>query len=478
MFFSKKNFSSGNLVKKIYSFLSYKKNYKSNIYEKVVLHTDTNYKNKDSSINLINKKVSTNTNTLKNYKDNEIIYKTRLLTEVGKANINRNLNYITRFKRKTKNNLFKNFKNKNKNFIKYSTKTNLLSNIMNKCNSRMSSNSKNKKKISKSKDNAAKFPKKRDNIKSYKNKLSNINFDTNNNIIDSDYSSFTLKTDPNLYGNKMGNNNKLLNINHHHSRMVNQSNIIKRNNFQILKQKSIQTLSDFSEFFNINKSKNNSKKKNLMNIISSDKLNVFTFPKKKDKKIKQNSIINKKNSFFTIRNTMINLNVHTPAVLISSYHKIGKKNNLSKKLNSNINYINFSNYDNESIFLSKANISNENSNNKDIINKNEKKSLFQDTNARTEYIFTIKKTKNKLEYEPFNKKFISNKKHGNYRNMKIGNIINSKNLIIKSYHDKKNFNLNKKNRKSYADNNCYSNNISKDKKNIKKNEQSNNGIIN
>ena len=201
----------------------------------------------------------------------------------------------------------------------------------------MSSSSKNKKTISRSKDKATKLSKKRDKIKSFKSKISNINFDTNNaGIIDPDYFSYTLKTDPNLY------TNKLLNINHHNSRMINQSNINKRNiNFQILKQKSIPTLSDFSEFLNRNKLKNDSKKNNLMNIISSDKLNIFTFPKKKNKKIKKISIINKKNSFFTIRNTMINLNVHTPALLISSYHKNGKKNNLSKKLNSNIKYINF-----------------------------------------------------------------------------------------------------------------------------------------
>jgi len=476
IYFSKKNFSSGNLVKNINSFLSFKNNYKSNIYERVVLHTDTNYKKqkKDSSINLINKRVNTNTNTLKNIKDNEIIYRTRLLTDVGKPsiNINRKLNNISRFKRKTKNNLFKNLKNKN--FIKYSTKTNLLSNLINKYNSKVSSSSKNKKTISRSKDKATKLSKKRDKIKSFKSKISNINFDTNNaGIIDPDYFSYTLKTDPNLY------TNKLLNINHHNSRMINQSNINKRNiNFQILKQKSIPTLSDFSEFLNRNKLKNDSKKKNLMNIISSDKLNIFTFPKKKNKKIKQSSSINKKNSFFTIRNTMINLNVHTPALLISSYHKNGKKNNLSKKLNSNIKYINFSNYESESIFLSNANLTNENSNNKDITNKNEKKKLFKETNAKTEYNFTIKKSKNKLEYEQFNKKYISNKKHGNYNNMKIGNIIKAKNLMVKGYHDKNNFFLNKKKKNSHIDNNCNSNNISNDKKNIKKNEHSNNGVIN
>ena len=480
VFFSKKNFSSGNLVKNINSFLSYKNNYKSHIYERVVLHTDTKYRKKDSSISLINKKINTNTNTLKNIKDNEIIYKTRFLTDVVKTNINRKLNNILRFKRKTKNVLFNNFKNKNQKFIKYSTKTNLLSNIINKCNSKMISNSKNKKTISKSKDNVAKLSKKKDNIKSYKSKISNINSDASNTgIIDSEYSSYTLKTEPNLNTNKFGNNNKLLNFNHHHSRMINHLNINKRNiNFQILKQKSIPTLSDFSEFFNRNKLKNDSKKKNLMSIIGSDKLNVFTFPKKKNKKIKENSNINKKNSFFTIRNTMINLNVHTPAILISSYHKIGKKNNLSKKLNSNFKYINVSNYDTESIFLSKANLTNEKSNNKDIINKNEKKRLFKETNAKTEYNFTIKKSKNRLEYEQFNKKYISNKKHGNYNNLKIGNIINSKNLMIKSYHDKKNIILNKKKLKSHADNNCNSNNISNDKKNTKKNEESNNGIIN
>jgi hypothetical protein len=181
-----------------------------------------------------------------------------------------------------------------------------------------------------------------------------------------------------------------------------------------------------------------------MNIISSDKLSIFTFPKKKSKKIKQSRSINKKNSFFTIRNTLINLNVHTPALLISSYHKNGKKNNLSKKLNSNIKYINFTNYENESIFLSNANLTNENSNNKDIINKNEKKKLFKETNVKTEYNFTIKKSKNKLEYEQFNKKYISNKKHGYYNNMKIGNLLKSKNLMIKGYHDKNNIFLNKK----------------------------------
>ena len=153
------------MVKKINSFLSYKVNYKSNIYERVVLNTDTNYKKqkKDSSINLINKGVNTNTNTLKNFKDNEIIYKTRLLTDVGKPSINQKLNNITRFKRKTKNYLFKNFKNKN--FIKYSKKTNLLSNLINKCYSKVSSSSKNKKTISKSKDKVTKLSKKKENVK-------------------------------------------------------------------------------------------------------------------------------------------------------------------------------------------------------------------------------------------------------------------------------------------------------------------------
>ena len=456
--FSKKNFSSGNLVKKINSFLSYKVNYKSNIYERVVLNTDTNYKKqkKDSSINLINKRVNTNTNTLKNIKDNEIIYKTRLLTDVGKPSINQKLNNITRFKRKTKNYLFKNFKNKN--FIKYSKKTNLLSNLINKCYSKVSSSSKNKKTISKSKDKVTKLSKKKENVKSFKSKISNINFDTNNaGIIDPDYSSYTLKTDPNLYVNK------LLNINHQHSKMINQSNVNKRNiDFQILKQKSIPNLYDFSEFLNRNKLKNDSKKKSLMNIISSDKLSIFTFPKKKSKKIKQSRSINKKNSFFTIRNTLINLNVHTPALLISSYHKNGKKNNLSKKLNSNIKYINFTNYENESIFLSNANLTNENSNNKDIINKNEKKKLFKETNVKTEYNFTIKKSKNKLEYEQFNKKYISNKKHGYYNNMKIGNLLKSKNLMIKGYHDKNNIFLNKKKKNSNVDNNFNGNNINND----------------
>ena len=456
--FSKKNFSSGNLVKKINSFLSYKVNYKSNIYERVVLNTDTNYKKqkKDSSINLINKRVNTNTNTLKNFKDNEIIYKTRLLTDVGKPSINQKLNNITRFKRKTKNYLFKNFKNKN--FIKYSKKTNLLSNLINKCYSKVSSSSKNKKTISKPKDKVTKLSKKKENIKSFKSKISNINFDTNNaGIIDPDYSSYTLKTDPNLYVNK------LLNINHQHSKMINQSNVNKRNiDFQILKQKSIPNLYDFSEFLNRNKLKNDSKKKSLMNIISSEKLSIFTFPKKKSKKIKQSRSINKKNSFFTIRNTLINLNVHTPALLISSYHKNGKKNNLSKKLNSNIKYINFTNYENESIFLSNANLTNENSNNKDIINKNEKKKLFKETNVKTEYNFTIKKSKNKLEYEQFNKKYISNKKHGYYNNMKIGNLLKSKNLMIKGYHDKNNIFLNKKKKNSNVDNNCNGNNINND----------------
>jgi hypothetical protein len=284
VFFSKKNFSSGNLVKNINSFLSYKNNYKSHIYERVVLHTDTKYRKKDSSISLKNKRVNTNTNTLKNIKDNEIIYKTRFLTDVVKTNINRKLNNITRFKRKTKNYLFKNFKNKN--YIKYSKKTNLLSNLINKCYSKVSSSSKNKKTISKPKDKVTKLSKKKENIKSFKSKISNINFDTNNaGIIDPDYSSYTLKTDPNLYVNK------LLNINHQHSKMINQSNVNKRNiDFQILKQKSIPNLYDFSEFLNRNKLKNDSKKKSLMNIISSDKLSIFTFPKKKSKKIKQSRL--------------------------------------------------------------------------------------------------------------------------------------------------------------------------------------------
>ena len=83
-----------------------------------------------------------------------------------------------------------------------------------------------------------------------------------------------------------------------------------------------------------------------------------------------------------------------------------------------------------------------------------------------------------MEYEQFNKKYISNKKHGNYNNMKIGNIIKAKNLMVKGYHDKNNFFLNKKKKNSHIDNNCNSNNISNDKKNIKKNEHSNNGVIN
>ena len=485
VFVSKKNFSSGNLIKKLNSFLANKNNYKSNIYERVVLHTDTNYKKKDPALNFINRKVNTNTNTLKNFRDNVAIYKTHLLTDAIKTNINRKLNYITRFKTKTKNNLIK-YKSKNQNFTKYCTKSNLLSNIINKCNSKISSKtseSKTKKTNSKSRENVTKLTKNRDNIKSYKSKISNINFDINNinnaGIIDSDYSSYTLKTDPNLYSNKIVNNNKLCNTNHHHSRMTNQSNINKRNiHFQISKQRSIPTLSDFSEFLNRNKLKNDSKKKNVMNFINSDKFNAFTFPKKKNKKNKQNNSINKKNSFFTIRNTMINLNVHTPALLISSYHKIGKKNNLSKKLNSNIRYINFSNYDSESIFLNKANLTNENSNNKDLVNKNEKNNLFKDNNAKTGYNFTIKKTKNRLEYEQFNKQNISNKNHENYNNMKIGNIIKSKNLMIKGYYDKKNIILNQKKTKSHSDKNCNSKNINNEKKSSKKNEKSINDIIN
>ena len=445
---TKKNLSSGNLIKKLNSFLNNKINYKSNIYEKAIMYTDTNSKNKDSSYNCLNRRITTNTNTLKNFKDNENFHKTRLLTDIGINNINihQKIDNITKLSKKRINYLNKNIFSKQTNLIK----NNLMSNFMDKYIQRISSkksdnNSKKNKNNSRSKEVVIKLSKK-SNEKSNKIK-NNINSDiSNTGFVEADFSSYILKTEPNQYLNKIGSNNLLLNeiskninTNPARQKLNNPLNFNKRNNnIQILKQKSIPTLSDYSDNVNkknsIKKNIKKEKKKSIINQLKLDKLNIYNFSKKHKRKKTKNNSLSKKNSFFTIRNTMINLNIHTPAVIISSYHKKGIKYIPTKKIKSISKFTDIVNHDSESIFLNKFNPTEIN------IKEKHKNLLFKEINSKTGYNFMNKKSKNKLEYEQFNIQCTTNKNidiKSNFSNIKIGNLIRLNAFKVKDLLDKK-----------------------------------------
>ena len=456
-----KNFSSGNLTKKLNSFLYYNKNtYKSNGYEIAVIHTDTNSKKKESSKNYLNKRINSNIKKQTKIKDSDNgSYKSRLITDTGinsLNNMNRQINNFTKFNKKGIN--YIRVLRKNSNIIKNTNKGNLINNLFDKYIHRIidkkqiNSNNINKKSKanSKSKQKVIKLMKQSDNIKEEKKKLNHFNYETNNigntGLIDSEFSSYILKTEPNQYG-KVQNNNLLLNeimkninTNPERKKKKNTINNKRKNNLQIVKQKSIPTLSDFSDY--IYKSNNNrnflttkNKKRNLINnnFINKQRINLYNISKKsKAKKSTQNNSLTKKNSFFTIRNTMINLNIHTPAVIISSYHKKG----LDTKKNKKIKYSDIESHDTDSIS------SNKNKNiPKEIKGKN--RPFFNSVKTRFDLITKKNKNKNKIEFEQFNmnKQNTINKKNDlknkiNY--MKIGNIIKDNNNKYNYYQDKKN----------------------------------------
>ena len=451
---TKKNLSSGNLFKKLKSFLNNKKNnYKMNIYEKTVMNTDTNSKNKDSSLNYLNRRISTNTNTLKNFKENDNFHKTRLLTDIGINNINihQKLNNIIKLKKRRINYVNKNIFSKHTNVIKNNLMSNFLDKYIHKITSKKSdNNSKKNKQNSKSKENVMKLSRKYENEKNNKYK-GTFNFDiSNTGYIDSEFSSYILKTEPNQYHNKIGSNNLLLNdinknvnTNPTRKKLCNQFYYNKRNNnLLIFKQKSIPTLSENND--NINKKnniKNNSiktKKKIFINQINGDKFNICNFSKKYKKEKTKNNSLTKKNSFFTIRNTMINLNIHTPAIIISSYHKKSINSKPSKKFKTNKKYTDIVNHDNESIFLNKV-CPTENNNNKEM-NQKDKNFLFREINAKTGYNLINKKSKNKLEYEQYNIQCNTNKNidiKNKFNNIKVGNLIRFNTSKFKNNLDKK-----------------------------------------
>ena len=443
-----KNFSSGNLMKKINSILKNNKNTKSNIntnpYERIVMHTDTNSKNKENSSNYIIK--NTNSNN-KKIKGNNIIHK--------------KINNITKLNKKGFNYL--NILNKN-HYIKNVNKANkIINNLFDRyihkiIDKKSTNNSKNKKHIGKSKEKVIKLTKKSDNSnENIENK--NINKLFNNNIdksnggkIDSEVSSYIVNTEPNQYFTKLSNSNNnsnilfkeiIKNINIDAGRKKLTDNKLK-NNLQLIKQKSIPTLTDFSDYifrnYNIKKNlttKNRKQNKINYNYINKQKLNLHN-NKKNNKKIHNNSLT-KKNYFFTIRNTMINLNIHTPSVIISGYNKKTLNNRQIKKYNSNFKFSDIINNENDSISKNEV--------------KNKKKLLFAKTG--------IKNNKNKIEYDQFQRHCNTNK------NDDINNKINSNK--IRNFRDKlilpKKCNLNSKNDKN---NNKKSNNkIFMNKKNVK-----------
>jgi len=456
-----KNFSSGNLTKKLNSFLYYNKNtYKSNGYEIAVIHTDTNSKKKESSKNYLNKRINSNIKKQTKIKDSDNgSYKSRLITDTGinsLNNMNRPINNFTKFNKKGIN--YIRVLRKNSNIIKNTNKGNLINNLFDKYIHRIidkkqiNSNNINKKSKanSKSKQKVIKLMKQSDNIKEEKKKLNHFNYETSNigntGLIDSEFSSYILKTEPNQYG-KVPNNNLLLNeimkninTNPERKKKKNTINNKRKNNLQIVKQKSIPTLSDFSDYiYKTNNNKNflttKNKKRNLINnnYINKQRINLYNISKKsKAKKSTQNNSLTKKNSFFTIRNTMINLNIHTPAVIISSYHKKG----LDTKKNKKIKYSDIESHDTDSIS------SNKNKNiPKEIKGKN--RPFFNSVKTRFDLITKKNKNKNKIEFEQFNmnKQNTINKKNdlkNKFNYMKIGNIVKDSNNKYNYHQDKKN----------------------------------------
>ena len=370
--------------------------------------------------------------------------------------MNRQINNFAKFNKKGIN--YIRVLRKNSNIIKNTNKGNLINNLFDKYIHRIidkkqiNSNNINKKSKanSKSKQKVIKLMKQSDNIKEEKKKLNHFNYETSNigntGLIDSEFSSYILKTEPNQYG-KVPNNNLLLNeimkninTNPERKKKKNTINNKRKNNLQIVKQKSIPTLSDFSDYiYKTNNNKNflttKNKKRNLINnnYINKQRINLYNISKKsKAKKSTQNNSLTKKNSFFTIRNTMINLNIHTPAVIISSYHKKG----LDTKKNKKIKYSDIESHDTDSIS------SNKNKNiPKEIKGKN--RPFFNSVKTRFDLITKKNKNKNKIEFEQFNmnKQNTINKKNdlkNKFNYMKIGNIVKDSNNKYNYHQDKKN----------------------------------------
>ena len=466
---SSKNLSSGNLTKKINSLLNYNKNtYKSNAYEVAVIHTDTNSKKKESSKKYLNKRISSNAKKQRIIIDNDnLSYKSRLLTDAGINNINgkhsmhNKINNIKKINKKGFN--YIKIMKKNSNIIKNVNKGNLINNIFDKYIHKIidkkkdiiSNNSKKSKQNSKSKKKVIKLMKQSDNMKEdNKKKINNFIFNKNNaGLIDSDYSSYILKTEPNQYLNKLSNNNNINNnINNNNNMLLNDiiknintpapkknhNNITnkRKNNLPIVKQKSIPTLSDLSDYIYKNNNiknylTNKNKKKNIINTNFINKQRVHNISKKnKTKKNTQNNSLTKKNTFFTIRNSMINLNIHTPALIISSYNKKGM---IDKKNKNKIKYSDIENHEHNDSISSNKNRKNL----KEIKGKN--KFIFN--SVKTGFNLTTKKLKNKMEYEQINKQLTINKNISikyKFSNTKVGNIIKDNNNKYNNYQDKKN----------------------------------------
>ena len=449
-----KNFSSSNLGKKLISVLSTK----PITYDQAVTFTDTNSKNKESILYHFNKGL--NSCNKKEKKDNNSSsHKKQLLTDKG-INLNnrqKKINNMIKLNKKKMNRT--NILNKNINIIKNANKDHLINNLFDKyihkiINKKAEKIQKKIKANNKSKDNVIKLTKKSDNDSDNKNVCSHINFNmSNTGLVESDFSSYIIKTEPNQNLCKIPNNNMLLNeifknlsTNTNPARKnINQGYQIsnkRKNNFQMLKQKSNPTFSDFNEYSyknNFNNSIKNdliikNKKKIIIsnnNINNNQRLNFYNLPKKNNMKNIQNNSLTKKNSFFTIRNTMINLNIHTPAVIISSYNKKCLKEKHCKKLNSNLKSSDITNNDNSNISNNKLYNNNEN-NNKELNTKKEK-NISKNLNS--------KNNKKRIEYKKNNTQSYSNKNkdlQNKLKSIRIGNLIKFNNNRCKNYQDKKN----------------------------------------
>ena len=403
------NFSSGNLMNKKNSNSNNNKNIKfinntnAKVYEKIVLHTDTNSKSKEISSSYINNKINSN------QKNKKILYskiKHKKMNNIVNLN-KKGINYL-------------NILNKNKNINNLNKANKMINNLFDRYIQRIidkksANNSKNKSNI-KSKEKVTKLIKKGDDEEINKNKLFNTDIDKiNRGQIDSEMSSCVVNTEPNHYFKKLpnsNNNSKILlneiikNININIG--IKKLNDYKlKNNLQIIKQKSIPTLSNLSEHIlknnNLKKNFTTKNRKNIINnhLINKQKLNLYN---KKTKKI--HNSLTKKNYFFTIRNTMINLNIHTPSVIISAYNKKGINNKPIKKYNSNFKFSDVINIDDNSISKYEE--------------KNKKKLVFAKTGLKT--------NKNKMEYEQLYR-------HCNtYKNDELNNKIN--NTKIRNFRDK------------------------------------------
>ena len=434
-----KNFSSGNLNQKITSFLNFKNNNsktKYNEYEKGVLHTDINSKNKESSFNYLNKGINNNIIKKGMKENNNVSFKNRKLADIGMNNLS---NFYTKLNKLTKLNK-KGFNYLSKNLNKKS----ILNNIFDKYNSKITekkidSSNKNSKPNSKQKEKVIKLTKKSDMNKEIKNKFINFHFDMSNaGLIESDFSSCILRTEPNQNIGKSANNNFLLNeiiknINTNPNRKVNQINNKRKNNLQIIKQKSIPTLSDFSENMNKNIRNNLTSKNKRNNIINNQRINLYNISKntKKIKKKTQNNSLTKKSSFFTIRNTMINLNIHTPAVIISSYNKKNVNDKQIKKYNSNFKYSYFTNSDSDTLFSIK------NKCNKESKPKN--KQIIKHIPVKTGFNLDTKKITKIFDNEKLNTQNNKNKNKeikNKFQFAKFGNLI--KYNLNNKYNNKKN----------------------------------------